>query len=110
MLTAKDFRTWWGSVLALRHLQAELGDETERPAARSIARAVGNTADELGHTEAVCRARYIHPGLIAAFESGRLRDLLCKAAKRNDGAGAELVADEKLFIGMLPTLETMASA
>lgn len=109
-LTAKDFRTWWGSVIALRHLHAELEAASEQVPARSVAAAVSKTADEMSHTKAVCRSSYIHPGLITAFEAGKLQSLLKSVARRSSTARAELVADEKRFVAILPKLETRTTA
>ncbi len=103
-LTAKDFRTWWGSVLALRHLQVEHEENPERSPARAINAAVSKTADEMSHTKAVCRSSYVHPGLIAALENGTLLKLLKNAEKR-DLATAELVGDERMFLAILPKLD-----
>lgn len=65
-VTAKDFRTWHGSVLALQlTLQAcSSGDAPCRPA-----QVVAQVAQRLGNTVAVCRKAYIHPRVIAASEA-----------------------------------------
>jgi DNA topoisomerase-1 len=64
--SAKDFRTWGGTLLAAVAL-AELGPPAdERAAKRNILRAVRAVAEHLGNTPAVCRSSYVHP---AVFES-----------------------------------------
>jgi DNA topoisomerase-1 len=68
--SAKDFRTWGGTLLAAVEL-AELGPtdvETERK--RRIVKAVKRVAEQLGNTPTVCRSSYIHPGVIDAYCEG----------------------------------------
>ena len=63
-ITAKDFRTWGGSMLAGSKLR-EMGlASTEREAARNINKVVDAVAERLGNTRVVCRKYYIHPALI----------------------------------------------
>ena len=68
--TAKDFRTWSGTVLAAAALCAdiELGSATARK--RFVSEAVGEVAGRLGNTKAVCRKCYIHPAVVEAFLDG----------------------------------------
>ena len=62
-ISAKDFRTWAGT------LKAAMLSQSAKPSARAIVAAV---AEELGNTAAVCRKCYIHPRILAALESGDL--------------------------------------
>jgi len=68
--TAKDFRTWSGTVLAACALCAdiELGSATARQ--RFVSEAIGEVAARLGNTKAVCRKCYVHPTVIDAFLEG----------------------------------------
>ena len=68
--TARDFRTWAGSVLAYRHLGAlgNAGSERERHA--HILNAVDAVAARLGNTRAVCRASYVYPSLLQRYADG----------------------------------------
>jgi len=78
--TAKDFRTWGGTVLAAEALcqVGPAGSDTD--AKRRVAEAVRIVASELRNTPAVCRACYIHPAVIDAYGD----DLLpCDAIARN---------------------------
>ncbi|THD78855.1 MAG: DNA topoisomerase IB [Phenylobacterium sp.] len=70
--SAKDFRTWAGTVNAARALAMapECGDATE--ARRHISTCVKAVAGLLGNTPAVCRSAYIHPIVISAYEDGTL--------------------------------------
>ncbi len=103
-ITAKDFRTWSGSVLALRHLKAQLEQSDGKRTKRAVLRAIEMTAAEMGHTKAVCRQSYIHPGLPAAYESGELGSLLRKYAGDEPAVPAELTRDEALLLAILPAL------
>jgi DNA topoisomerase-1 len=69
-VTAKDFRTWAGTMLAAEALR-EMGPAgTKREAERNVLRAIDGTAERLGNTRAVCRKYYIHPVLIDAYLEG----------------------------------------
>jgi DNA topoisomerase-1 len=74
--TAKDFRTWAGSLLAADALRDLMARRTESPSARVlkglVVEAVETVARHLGNTPAVCRGSYIHPGIFTAHADGRL--------------------------------------
>jgi DNA topoisomerase-1 len=70
--TAKDFRTWAGTVLAAWALQ-ELGEyASQTEAKRNVVAAVESVARHLGNTPAVCRRCYVHPEIVAAHLDGAL--------------------------------------
>ncbi|MEM0963378.1 MAG: DNA topoisomerase IB, partial [Bacteroidota bacterium] len=79
--TAKDFRTWGGTVTAAEQLAA-VGAVAPEDADGHIVQAVKDTAAVLGNTPAVCRRYYIHPGVLEAF---RARDLADRIRRRNVG-------------------------
>ncbi|MFE0757379.1 DNA topoisomerase IB [Inquilinus sp. NPDC058860] len=68
--TAKDFRTWAGTLLAARLLSA--ADPEAPPSKAAVVRCIREVAAQLGNTPAVCRACYVHPELVEAFLDGRL--------------------------------------
>ncbi len=68
--SAKDFRTWHGTVLAAVELAAEPPPASEAAAKRSISAAVGRVAEALGNTPAVCRRSYIDPRVLDRFRDG----------------------------------------
>ena len=70
--TAKDFRTWSGTVLAAWALEDLGAAGTPTRAKRQVVRAVESVAKELGNTPAVCRSCYVHPGVIEAHLEGNL--------------------------------------
>jgi DNA topoisomerase-1 len=68
--TAKDFRTWAGTVLAAKALAAVDRARSNAHAKREIARAIESVARSLGNTKAVCRKCYIHPAILNAYMDG----------------------------------------
>lgn len=69
-VTAKDFRTWSGTMLAARALR-ELGPPpSEREARRNVNAVLDQVARRLGNTRAVCRQYYVHPAIIEAYHRG----------------------------------------
>ncbi|HUQ98246.1 MAG TPA: hypothetical protein VM166_02260 [Gemmatimonadaceae bacterium] len=69
-ITAKDFRTWAGTMLVAEALRATGAAETRREAEKNIVAAVDLTAKRLGNTRSVCRKYYIHPALLSAYLEG----------------------------------------
>jgi DNA topoisomerase-1 len=70
--TAKDFRTWAGTLAALEWLQNAEPATSQAMAKRIVAACVKDVAARLGNTPAVCRACYIHPAVIEAYAAGTL--------------------------------------
>jgi DNA topoisomerase I len=68
--SAKDFRTWHGTVLAAVELAGEERPRSEGAAKRAIARAVDRVSEALGNTPAVCRASYIDPRVLDRYRDG----------------------------------------
>ena len=69
-ITAKDFRTWAGTMLAAESLRRMGPASSKREAERNIVKAIDQTAARLGNTRAVCRKYYIHPALLDAYREG----------------------------------------
>jgi DNA topoisomerase-1 len=76
--TAKDFRTWAGSVLACDLLREFGPFETATQAKKNVVEAIKAVAKELGNTPSVCRKSYIHPAVLEAYLGG----ISVKEAKR----------------------------
>jgi DNA topoisomerase I len=72
--SAKDFRTWAGTLIcALALAQAGVAEgESGRARRRKLCAAIKETSQQLGNTPAVCRASYVSPAVISAFEQGRV--------------------------------------
>lgn len=99
--TAKDFRTWAGSVLAVDVLSSVERAESERERRKQLVAAVDEVALQLGNTPAVCRKCYVHPAVIDAFENGVLSDALQDGPEPGgDGAGA-LSREEQVLVRVL---------
>jgi DNA topoisomerase-1 len=71
-ITAKDFRTWGGTMLAAMELRRMGPAASRREADRNIIAAVDAVAERLGNTRAVCRKYYVHPALLQAYLMGRV--------------------------------------
>jgi DNA topoisomerase-1 len=69
-VTAKDFRTWSGTMLAARALRALGLPPTDRVAKQQVNKALDQVASRLGNTRAVCRKYYVHPAIINAYHRG----------------------------------------
>ena len=91
--TAKDFRTWAGTVLAAHALAAVGLARTVREARGKIVRAVASVAERLGNTPAICRTSYIHPDVLEAYASG--------VVVKTNGASARLTAEEACVLALL---------
>src|SRR3569832_115411 len=74
--TAKDFRTWNGTVLAAEALLAFEAFTSESQAKRNINEAIQAVSRILGNTKAICRKCYVHPAVIVAYLAGTLKDKL----------------------------------
>jgi DNA topoisomerase IB len=73
--SAKDFRTWHGTVLAALALAARAVPRSRSGAERAIRAAVEEVADALGNTAAVCRSSYIDPRVFDRFRAGERIDV-----------------------------------
>ena len=74
--TAKDFRTWAGTVLTHTMLQQFEPFASETEAKRNIIQAIKDVAKRLGNTPSVCRKCYIHPAVLDSYLGGRMMQAL----------------------------------
>jgi DNA topoisomerase-1 len=88
--TAKDFRTWAGTVLAAWALKEFEQVDSEAQAKRNVVRAVEAVAEELGNTPAVSRRSYVHPSVINAYLDG---NVVREARRRADATLRESLGD-----------------
>jgi hypothetical protein len=70
--SAKDFRTWAGTVLAALSLAAEAAQPEHRHTKKNLAAVVKRVAERLGNTPSVCRKCYIHPAVMDAYLAGKV--------------------------------------
>ncbi|OON67548.1 DNA topoisomerase IB [Hymenobacter sp. CRA2] len=99
-LSAKDFRTWGGTVRMVRCLEQVLHEEPELPKDKVLKKAVKDVAKDLGNTPTVCSKYYIHPQVVELFQSDKLINYL----RRHDADPAEddlLTPNEHLVLEML---------
>lgn len=97
--TAKDFRTWGGTVTAALALH-ELGPaDTEKEADKRIVAAVKLVAEQLNNTPAVCRQYYIHPAVLEAYRDGTLAEVW--AGREADDATDDLRPEEQVVLELL---------
>ena len=100
--TAKEFRTWAGTVLAYRSLRALGRGSTDREKQKNVNAAIQATANNLGNTAAVARQAYIHPAVVDAYFDGRIRAALVEAAEDTDQApGTTEPDEEKAVVALL---------
>jgi DNA topoisomerase-1 len=79
--TAKDFRTWAGTVLAAMALQEFESFDSETQAKKNVLRAIESVAERLGNTPTVCRKCYVHPEIIESYLDGSMLDTLKQKAE-----------------------------
>jgi len=94
--SAKDFRTWAGTLAAARVLAGEPPPASEAQAKRTIAACVKAVAGRLRNTPAVCRACYIHPAVFTAWSAGRLSPRLAKEGRPAELALLRLLGEADL--------------
>lgn len=96
--TAKDFRTWNGTVLAALSLCALEQPASRREAHESIVRVTREVAEKLGNRPAACRKYYLHPAVLEAFTAG---ELIAEAIPRPVQARAGLTPIETRVLRIL---------
>lgn len=100
--SAKDFRTWSGSVHALLAFREIAPSDTETDKKRNIVAALDVVAAHLGNTRTVCRKYYVHPVIINLYENQKLHNYLAELdalKKEQDKTG--LAAEERLLLKIL---------
>lgn len=81
--TAKDFRTWAGTVLAAKALQECHASGSAAQAKRNVVTAIETVAKRLGNTKTVCRKCYVHPEIVQAYLEGSLARSLTSQISRS---------------------------
>lgn len=98
-ISAKDFRTWAGTVLAAVALSEFEAVDSETAAKRNIRRAIEMVATRLGNTPTVCRKCYVHPEIFQCYLEGRIarmlkskieKELACRLGKLSAAEAATL--------------------
>jgi len=97
-VSAKDFRTWVGTVRVANVLKA-CNPDSDAANRRTIREAIASVAAQLGNTPAICRKCYVHPEVLAAYIDGDLQRMCAKP--RNPKRVAGLSVDEALTLSIL---------
>lgn len=97
--TAKDFRTWSGTKLAVAAL-TEIGEcSSQRQAKSNILRAIDRVAEQLNNTRAVCRKYYVHPSVFQLYAAGTMLEILQNGTK--EIGKSDLEPDEAAVVWLL---------
>jgi DNA topoisomerase-1 len=100
--TAKDFRTWTGTMLAAEALLAFEAFDSEAHAKRNIVRAIESVAEKLGNTPTICRQCYVHPLVFDSYLDGTLLETLKQRAEAElSEALGELRPEEAAVLAFL---------
>ncbi|MES2274648.1 MAG: DNA topoisomerase IB [Bacteroidota bacterium] len=107
--TAKDFRTWAGSVSALYAFKEAGEFDTITECKRKIVNVLDEVALNLGNTRTVCKKYYVHPTVIKSYEDGHLFHYIHNLDGQHDIKTAELNTAEKALLHLLEN-EKLAEA
>lgn len=99
--TAKDFRTWGGTVLAASLLHQSGPSDNEKASERQIVQVVKEVAARLGNTPAVCRQHYIHPAILDAYRNHTLFDVYATIGRSRRKIVQSLAEDEAVVYTLL---------
>lgn len=103
--TAKDFRTWGGTLEALRQLAICSNENPDISAKKHVVAALDCVAAKLGNTRAVCKSSYVYPLVLEAFEKGELKRYLNKIAVTEVDEKKALKNDEAVLIKFLKAMK-----
>ena len=99
--TAKDFRTWSGTVLAAMALSEVRKYETKAQAKKNIKRAIESVAEKLGNTPTICRKCYVHPAVIDSYLDGATLNVVRQRAGQLRAGGPKLRPEESSVLALL---------
>ena len=103
--TAKDFRTWGGTLEAMRQLAVCANQNPEVSAKKLVVSALDCVAAKLGNTRAVCKSAYVYPMLLEAFETGDLQRYLKRITVMEKNEKGALKSDEAVLIQFLKAVK-----
>jgi DNA topoisomerase-1 len=103
--TAKDFRTWAGTVMTALELARFPPHQSHRAAKKNIVRAIETVAARLGNTTSVCRKCYIHPLVFDAYMAG---DVM-KASRRRFTGRRRLSPQESAVVALIERTRSKAA-
>ncbi|WP_298966495.1 DNA topoisomerase IB [uncultured Methylobacterium sp.] len=101
-ITAKDFRTWSGTVLAAMALQEFEAFDSDAKAKRNVKQAIERVAERLGNTPTICRKCYVHPEILTCYLEGGLLEQVRDTVRTELREGiAELRPEESAVLALL---------
>lgn len=105
--TAKDFRTWAGTVLACAALREFEAFESETQAKKNVIQAIDAVAKRLGNTRSVCRKCYVHPAVLDFYFAGTMAKMMEKPTKiESNGSSPALREEEHVLMHLLQEAST----
>jgi len=108
--TAKDFRTWAGTVLACAMLREFEACDTQSQAKKNVVQAIASVSERLGNTPAVCRKCYVHPAVIETYMSGAMAEAFEREVKEQIERGPHELRNEELdLLRLLDGREKLAA-
>jgi DNA topoisomerase-1 len=99
--SAKDFRTWAGTILAVEALQEVGAFTSEREGKSKLLGAIDRVAEQLNNTRAVCRKYYVHPAVLETYIAGTLAEELTPSPSRNGKGVGQLSAVELSVLALI---------
>ena len=96
--TAKDFRTWAGTVLACMTLREFDAFESDTQAKKNVVQAIKSVAERLGNTPSVCRKCYVHPAVLECYLSGALIEMVKQRVESESDEQADALRQEELAL------------
>lgn len=96
--TAKDFRTWAGTVMAAMALQSQELFENKSQAKKNVKAAIGAVAKMLGNTPTVCRKCYVHPAVLETYLDGSLIEGLKRQTEKTLENSFENLRSEEVAV------------
>lgn len=99
--TAKDFRTWSGTVLACRALSESGAFDSDTKAKKNIVQAIKTVAARLGNTPSVCRKCYVHPAVLDCYLAGSMQQILKGCAQPTANSPHALRREEAALMHLL---------
>jgi DNA topoisomerase-1 len=96
--TAKDFRTWAGTVLAAIALAEFEKYDSEAQAKRNVVHAIETVASQLGNTPAVCRKCYVHPEILNGYLDDSFREMIGEKIRKKLQSDSADMSDEEVLV------------
>src|SRR3569623_3178978 len=96
--TAKDFRTWSGTLLAALALQEFEKFDSQAQAKKNVMRAIAAVAKKLGNTPTICRKCYVHPAVIDAYMDGTMLEALREEARQEMADDIQALSPEEAAV------------